>query len=159
MITYDEDNKIVEELMNISERMVALLDNENTDGESWDYYCNGQVVKAAVFRNKITATVREVVDEFQIQIIADGRQLLSSCSCGARDRLCKHVISLLYSWVNDREDFLDVGRMVENLDSMEKSELVEVIERILRTDPSKARFLKRRYEDEFDVDEDIDDLF
>ncbi|OQX84798.1 hypothetical protein B6D60_08735 [candidate division KSB1 bacterium 4484_87] len=75
MIDYDENYKISEELMNISERMVALLDQENTDGESWDYYCNGQVIKPAVFRNKITGTVREVVDEFDIQIIADGSQI------------------------------------------------------------------------------------
>ena len=159
MLKYEEDYKISSDLMSISERMVVMLDQENADGEAWDYYCTGQIVKPAVFRNKITGTVRELVDEYQIEIIAEDRQIFSSCTCGTKDKVCKHVISVLYSWVNDREDFMDVGRMVKDLDNMEKSELINIIQRILTIDPSKARFLKRHYEDEYDIDEDIDDLF
>ena len=138
----EEEYAISSDLENITERLVVYLDQENTHGESWNYYCNGQIVRAAVYKNRISGTVRELYDEYYIQITADEHEITSSCSCGSRDQVCKHVISLLYSWVNDRDGFLDVGKVIKQLYSMEKADLVSVIERILQTDPSTARFVK-----------------
>ena len=156
------DNKkneyaISAELDNISERQVALLDQENTDGETWDYHCSGQVSMAAVFKDTLSGTVREIVDEYDIKITANEHEILSSCSCGSREGVCKHVISLLYSWVNDREDFTNVGKVVQSLDDMEKNDLVSIIERILEKDPGKVKFVKR-LDDQIDEFDDSDCL-
>ncbi len=143
-------------LESITEREVTILDQENTDGESWDYYCSGQIIKAAVLENTITGSVRELMDEFDIKITVDEHQIYSSCTCGVRDKICKHVISLLYSWISDREAFVDVGKAVEKLSSLENSELINIIRRILEKDPSKVKYV-RQFEEQ-DLEDQADEL-
>ena len=154
MVFDKKEYEISEDLQNITEREINILDQENTNGESWDYYCRGQIVKAAVLRDTITGSARELVEEYEMKVTADEHQFFSSCTCGSRDKLCKHVISLLYSWINDREDFINVGKAVEKLFLMDKGELINIIERILKKDPSKVKFVKRFDEEDEEIDAD-----
>ncbi len=146
--------KIADELVSINERQVNLLDQENTDGESWNYYCTGQIVRPAVFENRISGTIREYLEEFNVEITATNHEISSSCTCSSRVKVCKHVISLLYSWVNDREEFINVGRVVNNLQDLSKIDLVKIIERIIQHNPSNIRFVKRHEDQDFFFDED-----
>ena len=157
----EEKYAITSELKNINERQITFLDQENTNGESWEYYCTGQIVKAVVHCNGISGTIREYLEEFNVEITVDEHEIISTCSCGLNDPVCKHVISLLYSWVNDREDFINIGNLVKRLYDMDKQELIEVMERIFQNDPAKARFIKKNDFDEDDFDEnglDVDGL-
>ena len=40
-------------LASITQEQVTMLDQENNDGNGWDFYCNGQVINAIVFENEI----------------------------------------------------------------------------------------------------------
>lgn len=40
-----EQYEISPELKEITERQISILDQENTNGEGWEYYCNGQIVR------------------------------------------------------------------------------------------------------------------
>ncbi|HDQ00408.1 MAG TPA: hypothetical protein ENN22_14670 [bacterium] len=150
-----EEYQISSFLNEITERQIAFLDQENTDGESWDYYCNGQVIKATVFRNTISGSVRDLLQEFEIKISVDDNEIHSSCSCGSKEAVCKHVISFLYSWVRDREGFVNVANVMEKLHDMDKGELILLIERMLEDQPANVRYMKKiDYEiDEYDFDD------
>lgn len=154
MVFDKKEYEISKNLENISEREINILDQENTDGESWDFYCSGQIVKAAVLKDTITGSARDLLEEYEIKITADEHQLYSSCTCGSRDKLCKHVVSLLYSWVSDREAFIDVGKAFEKLFLMDNGELINIIERILEKDPTKVKYVKRFDEEDDEIDTD-----
>ena len=78
-MSYDEDlYTIAPELREINERQIGILDQENTDGEGWDYYCNGQIVRAAVLGNRISGTIREYTEEFDVVIRVDLHEVTTS---------------------------------------------------------------------------------
>ncbi len=136
----EETYEIAPELRDINERQVGILDQENTDGEGWDYYCNGQIVRAAVSGNRISGIVRDYLEEFNVVIRVDEHEITTSCSCGTREGVCKHIVALLYSWIHDKEDFINIGDQVKRLQSMEKQQLINVIERIIQNDPINIRY-------------------
>ncbi len=148
----EEIYEIAPELKQINERQVGILDQENTDGLGWDYYCNGQIVRAAVLGNRITGTVREYLEEFNVEIRVDLYEITTSCTCGTRKGVCKHIIALLYSWIHDKEDFINIGNQIKKLQSMEKQELIDVIERIVQNDPINVRFFQNHLFDEDGLD-------
>jgi len=154
----EEDFTIAPELLKINERQIAILDQENTDGEGWDYYCNGQVVRAAIYQNRIVGTVRELVETFDVEIKVEQNEIITSCSCGSREGVCKHTVAFLYSWVNDRSDFLNVGNSIKKLYTMEKRDLIDIIVRVIQNDPTNVRFFFNNAldEDELDIEGLID---
>ena len=131
------------DLDNITERQIALLDQENTNGLGWDYYCSGRITQAIVSNNRISGVVRELADEYQVEIVAHENEISSKCSCGYREGVCNHVVALLYCWVNDRENFINMGTLVGQLQHKDKQELIEIIERIFEDDPAKARHINQ----------------
>ncbi|UCE07108.1 MAG: SWIM zinc finger family protein [bacterium] len=156
-MAYSEDSyEIAPELKDINERQVGILDQENTDGQGWDYYCNGQIIRAAVLGNRITGTVREYIEEFNVEIRVDRYEITTSCTCGTRQGVCKHIVALLYSWIHDKEDFINIGDHIKRLHDMNKQELIDVIERIIQNDPINVRFFSGYSYDEGGLD--IEDL-
>ena len=140
-MSYDEDlYTIAPELREINEHQIGILDQENTDGEGWDYYCNGQIVRAAVLGNRISGTIREYTEEFDVVIRVDLHEVTTSCTCGTKQGVCKHIVALLYSWIHDKEDFINIGDQIKKLHDMEKQQLIDVIERIVQNDPINVRF-------------------
>ena len=140
-MSYDEDlYTIAPELREINERQIGILDQENTDGEGWNYYCNGQIVRAAVLGNRISGTIREYTEEFDVVIRVDLHEVTTSCTCGTKQGVCKHIVALLYSWIHDKEDFINIGDQIKKLHNMEKQQLIDVIERIVQNDPINVRF-------------------
>ncbi|MFZ5517815.1 MAG: SWIM zinc finger family protein [Candidatus Zhuqueibacterota bacterium] len=148
----EEDFTISPELLKINERQIAILDQENTDGEGWDYYCNGQVVRATMYKNRIVGTVRELLETFDVEIKVEQDEIITSCSCGTKAGVCKHTVAFLYSWVNDRSDFLNVGSSIKKLYKMEKSELIDIIGRVIQNDPTNVRFFFNNALDEDELD-------
>ena len=140
-MSYDEDlYTIAPELREINERQIGILDQESTDGEGWNYYCNGQIVRAAVLGNRISGTIREYTEEFDVVIRVDLHEVTTSCTCGTKQGVCKHIVALLYSWIHDKEDFINIGDQIKKLHNMEKQQLIDVIERIVQNDPINVRF-------------------
>jgi len=149
--------EISPELKAITEKQIGILDQENTDGEGWEYYCNGQIVRATVLKNKITGTVREYLEEFNVSIQVDEHEIMTSCSCGLRNGVCKHVVALLYSWINDQHDFVNIGTLIERLHELEKQDLINLLQRIIENDPINARFFEHQEYDENDFQ--LEELF
>lgn len=149
-----EDYEIAPELKAITERQVTILDQESANGEGWDYYCNGQIVRAAVYKNRISGTIREYLEEFHVQIVVSEHEIMSSCTCGSREGACKHIVAFLYSWINDHQDFLNIGQTVEQLYQMNKEELIGALERMIQNDPRNVQFINpdEYTEEELNVD-------
>lgn len=156
MLFAEETYEIAPELKEINERQIGILDQENTDGEGWDYYCNGQIIRAAVSGNRLSGTVRDYLEEYDVVIRVDQHEITTSCTCGSREGVCKHIVALLYSWIHDKDDFVNIGYEIKKMQNMEKQQLIDVIERILQNDPINIRFFS---EYNFDMNNaDVDGL-
>lgn len=144
MAFQEETYAIAPELKEITERQIGILDQENTNGEGWDYYCNGQIVRAAVAGNRISGTVRDYLEEFNVIVRVDEHEITTSCTCGSRQGVCKHIVALLYSWIHDQADFINIGDQIKRLHQMNKQQLIDVITRIIENDPINIRFFEDR---------------
>ena len=128
-------------LNGITQDMVSILDQESTHGEGWNYYSNGRIIHASVYQNEITGTLRELHDDIQVKIKIDENELHYSCNCDATAGICKHIVALLYSWVFDSAEFINMNNVINQLDNYDKDFLIEVVERLLLHDPQNIRFL------------------
>jgi len=137
-------NSISPLLENISQQQVVVMDQDNTDGEGWDYYCNGQVVHAVVFKNEISGIVREYLDDYKVQIRADEFEISCMCTCDSENVICKHVVALLYSWVNDKSDFINLQNFIEELEIMDKESLIKAVEQFIADDPRNIKFFEKQ---------------
>ena len=129
-------------LHDLDYEQVATLDQELTAGDGWEFYSNGQIKCATVFENKISGRVGNFIEEYEIEIVVSGKEIRSSCNCSRTGVICKHVIALLYSWVNDTEGFTDVGDSLQELRGFKRERLIEIVTNIIRHDPKNIeRFL------------------
>ena len=82
------------------------------------------------------------IEEYEVEIIVLGEELRSSCNCSRTGEICKHVIALLYGWVNDSEGFFDVGDSLQELCGFSRERLLKIVTNIIRHDPKNIeRFL------------------
>ena len=135
VIMVSRSDKIADELRDITFSQVQRLDEESTDGRSFEFYERSQVTKAAVYANHLSGVVGNFVESFEAQITAHGNEISCSCTCGRSGKICKHVITLLYAWVNDGSEFLNVEQVLSKIKDMEKRRLIEIVSNIIRHEP------------------------
>lgn len=145
-------------LLKLTENEVGILDQESTNGEGWEFYCSGYISKPVVFKNKIFGRVKDLFEDFEVEVEFDRHEIMSSCTCSRSGVICKHVIALLYSWVYDKDAFYDIGRSLELVVNMDRDRLLEIVVRILQDDPQKMDYFLQPTEDDI-VTEDISDMF
>ncbi|MBN2008336.1 hypothetical protein JW960_03200 [candidate division KSB1 bacterium] len=129
-------------LEGITQDMVSILDQESTNGEGWNYYSNGRIVHASVYQNEISGTLRELRDDICVKIKIDENEIHYSCNCNTEEGICVHIVALLYSWVFDNEEFVNMNNIINELEEFDKDSLIDVVERLLLNDPQNIRFLQ-----------------
>ena len=147
MIEETKKHPISPMLANITQQQVTILDQENTDGNGWDFYCNGQVTNAIVFEDEISAIVRELVSDYKVKIKVNEYEVSCSCNCQSEKVVCNHVVAVLYSWVYDQAEFTNVGDYINQLNKMDKNSLIDVVQRLLTDDPQNVKYFEKHGDD------------
>ncbi len=149
-----EDNPtIARELRELGYDQIAAFDEEATRGEALAYYDNSQIEKAVVYRNKISGRVGNYFENYQVKIVIHGNEITSICECDSERRICRHAIALLYCWVNDAQDFLNVAEVLNKIEKVEKTRLLEIVANILQHEPHMAQaFLEKKMLDWDEID-------
>ena len=153
MNTHNDD--IVQDLLDLRISHVEALDRRATLGKSEQYYQNAMISHASVYRNQLFARVGNFLESFEVSITVHGKEISSSCSCGNARKICKHTIALLYSWVNDSQDFLNIGKSLQEIQNLDRDRLVEIIVNILRHNPAYIDFFLSKRALEWDEIEDV----
>jgi uncharacterized Zn finger protein len=147
------DEKVVAELQQLDYAQIQSLDQEVAGGKALEYYENSQISRATVFRNKISGRVGNFLEGYDVEIVVHGAEIAVSCSCRRSRRICKHAVALLYSWINDSRDFLDIGVTLQEIKAMDKDRLIEIVSNILRINPSFVDlFLAKNISDWDDIE-------
>jgi hypothetical protein len=139
------DDNIAQDLIDLQISHIEALDRRATQGKTQQYYENAMISRASVFRNQLFAQVGNFFESFEVSISVHGQEISGSCSCGNARKICKHTITLLYSWVNDRQDFLNIEQSLREIRNLDKDRLAEIIINILRHNPQYVDlFLSKR---------------
>ena len=138
-------------LLELGYEQIAAFDEEATRGEALAFYENSQIENAVVLRNKISGSVGNYFENFQVKVVVAGNEISSTCECDNERKICRHAISLLYAWVNDAQDFLNIADVLREIEKMDRQRLVDVVGNIIQHEPHMAQvFLKKK---EIDWDE------
>jgi uncharacterized Zn finger protein len=65
-----------------------------------------------------------------------GRKKGSACSCPSDYDPCKHVVALLETYKRKPRSFVDIEKVLKNLEKREKKELLEMIRKMALDTPS-----------------------
>jgi hypothetical protein len=152
----DERDRISVDLSELSYSQVRDLDKNAADGKALEYYESAQINGASVYRNKISGRVGNFFEEFVVELTVHGKEISSSCTCSQSREICRHAVALLYAWVNDGGDFMNIGRVLDEIETMDKIRLVEIISNIIRVNPRFADVFLAKHNPEWDeIDMDL----
>jgi len=151
------DDKIASELLNLKIKQIEAFDRDITNGKAREYYESCEVTRATVFRNRLFGKVGNFVQSYDVEITVHGNEVVSSCICNNNRQICKHAVALLYSWVFDGNDFLNVANVLEEIDNLEKSRLMDIIKNMIRYNPNLVDIFLAK--DKLDWDEIDSDPF
>jgi hypothetical protein len=144
----ENDVTISTELKNLGYEQIAAFDEEVTAGEALAFYENSQIEDAVVYQNKISGRVGNFIENYDVRLTVHGNEIINSCTCESDRKICLHAIALLYAWVNDAADFMNLSRVLADIEKMEKSRLMEIVANIIRKQPHMADiFLARKKPD------------
>jgi hypothetical protein len=149
--------KVSSNLYDLTEQQVAILDHEATDGNGWAFYCNSYISHPTVFVNKISGRFQNFNEDDHVEIRVDDKQITTSCSTCRRGEICVHCIALLYCWVYDNDSFTNVADSIKELQGRDKTELIEIIARMLVKDFANLELVNEKSDDD-DDDYDLDGL-
>lgn len=151
----ENDMTIAAELRNLGYQNITAFDEEATDGEAWAYYENSQIENAVVFHNKISGRVGNYFEKYDVRLTLHGREISSSCTCASDQNLCLHAIALLYGWVNDAADFVNLASVLIDIAKLDKAQLMNIVANIIQQQPHMADiFLARKKLDWDEIDPD-----
>jgi hypothetical protein len=149
------DYEISPYLRAITHDEVVRLDQQATEGASWEFYCGSYIHHPTVFGHKMSGLVQDAVDEYFTQIRVDNKGMVAGCTCSERTGICKHAIALLYGWVDDNEGFMNVADVLERLRDKDKDELLAILGRVIMFDSRNLSFIEEQSEADDLEDDDL----
>ncbi|HPG38112.1 MAG TPA: SWIM zinc finger family protein [bacterium] len=151
----NNNDQVCVELQSLTFQQVEAYDRDVTNGETRLYYENCEVTRPTVFRNKLSGRVGNILKGFDVEITVHGQEFVTSCTCNKTRRTCKHAVALLYSWIYDGQDFLDIGKALKEIENLDKEQLLHIVQNIIRYNPGLIDiFLAKEKPDWDEIDAD-----
>lgn len=141
-------------LYDINESHVATLDEEATNGEARQLYCDSYITRPTVFLNKISGRFKNFSEDQLVEVEVEEKQITTFCSTCRSGEICVHAVALLYAWVDDSDAFADVAESLRQLEDMDKSELIQIIAQMLLKDSNNIDLVSEKTieDDDYDLD-------
>lgn len=151
----EENTMVAEELLSFKFDDVVVFDEEAAENEALPYYEQAQILDAVVFRNKLSARIGNYFESNRVRLAIHGKELSSRCTCDSEKQICIHALVLLYAWVNDAQDFMNLADVLAEIETLEKSRVIEIVANILQQQPHLAGdFLQKNKPDWDEIDPD-----
>ena len=149
----ENDDTISKELRTLGYEQVAAFDEEVAQGEALAFYENSQIENAIVYRNKISGRVGNFIENYKVRLTLHGNEITNACTCESNRKICVHAIALLYGWINDAADFMNLSHVLADIEKIEKSRLLDIVANIIQQQPHMADvFLARKKLDWDEID-------
>ncbi len=99
------------------------------------YYEGGNVLSAVKIENILYAQVLgSAAKPYEVRASINDSEISTECTCPV-GFMCKHGVALLLKWVHEPTSFIDADQFLLSLERINKSEIISIIEKILKHNP------------------------
>ncbi|VVB93310.1 Uncharacterised protein [uncultured archaeon] len=87
------------------------------------------------------------------EVTASINEMHTECSCPVGS-MCKHGVALLLKWIHEPSSFIDADKFLLSLEKMSKSEIIGIIEKIIKQNPSLINefYIEKEEKPEINID-------
>jgi hypothetical protein len=133
------------DLMKLTEPDIARLFDPRIYERGKEYFAEGRVQRAIVYRNSLMADVKGTLpEEYHISVEFRDGNFVASCTCPYAFGYCKHIAAILYAWVKRPGMFKDLGQSEDTLKRLGRDEIVEIVIDMIRYDPDVVYVINLR---------------
>jgi uncharacterized Zn finger protein len=120
----------------LTEDAIKQIFGNTTFIKGQDYYKNGHVHGTVKLEDTLFAQVIGSSSEpYEVRALIKDSEISSKCTCPVGN-MCKHGTALLLKWVFEPSSFIDADMFLQSLDGMSKAEIINMIARLIKQNPS-----------------------
>ncbi len=120
----------------LTEDEIRELFGDKTFYKGLDYYGSRRVFNSVKIENAIYAQVMgSSAEPYEVRAFIGDEVISTKCTCPVGS-MCKHGTALLLKWAKEPSSFVDADRFLASLEKMGKGEIIGIIEKILKQNPS-----------------------
>jgi hypothetical protein len=120
----------------LTEDTIRKIFSDTTFFKGQDYYENGHVHGTVKLEDTLFAQVMGGSPEpYEVRALIKDSEINTKCTCPVGN-MCKHGTALLLKWVFEPSSFIDADIFLQSLDRMSKDEIINMIARLIKQNPS-----------------------
>ncbi|MFZ3383582.1 MAG: hypothetical protein WA144_06620 [Candidatus Methanoperedens sp.] len=130
----------------LTEVTIKQMFGNTTFFKGQEYYKNDHVRGTVKLEDTIFAQVMGSSPEpYKVRALIKDSEISTKCTCPVRN-MCKHGTALLLKWVFEPSSFIDADRFLQSLDEVSKDEIINMIGRAIKQNPSLINQFSRKDE-------------
>jgi len=120
----------------LTEDTIKQIFGNTTFFKGQDYYKNGHIQGTVKLEDTLFAQVMGSSPEpYEVRALIKDSEISTKCTCPVGN-MCKHGTGLLLKWVFEPSSFIDADRFLQSLDGISKDEIINMIARAIKQNPS-----------------------
>jgi uncharacterized Zn finger protein len=120
----------------LKENMIRDIFGDTTFLKGFDYYNHDYVSNTVKIDDILYSQVMgSSAKPYEVRAFINDSETSTKCTCPV-GFMCKHGAALLLKWVNEPSSFVDADKFMLSLEKMSKSEIISIIKKILKQNPS-----------------------
>ena len=123
-------------MVKLNENIIREIFGDTTFLKGLDYYNHGYVSNSVKIGEILySQVIGSSAKPYEVRAFINDTETSTKCTCPV-GFMCKHGAALLLKWVNEPSSFVDADKFLLSLERMSKSEIIRIIEKILKQNPS-----------------------
>ena len=123
-------------MIKLSENIIRDIFGDKTFLKGLDYFNHSYVLNTVKIGDILySQVIGSSFKPYEVRAFINDTETSTKCTCPV-GFMCKHGAALLLKWVNEPSSFVDADKFMLSLDKMSKSEIISIIEKILKHNPS-----------------------
>jgi uncharacterized Zn finger protein len=120
----------------LSENIIRDIFGDRTFLKGLDYFNHSYVLNTVKIGDILySQVIGSSFKPYEVKAFINDTETSTKCTCPV-GFMCKHGAALLLKWVNEPSSFVDADKFLLSLERMSKSEIIRIIETILKQNPS-----------------------
>ncbi len=127
---------MVTTITKLTENVIRDIFGDKTFSKGLDYYNHGYVSNTVKIGDILYSQVMgSSAKPYEVRAFINDAETSTKCTCPV-GFMCKHGAALLLKWVHEPSSFVDADKFLLSLERMSKGEIISILEKILKQNPS-----------------------
>ncbi len=120
----------------LTENVIREIFGDTTFLKGLDYYNHGYVSNTVKIGDILySQVIGSSAKPYEVRAFINDAETSTKCTCPV-GYMCKHGAALLLKWILEPSSFVDADRFLLSLERMSKGEIISIIEKMLKQNPS-----------------------